>query len=111
MGFWIFMAGIESSLLMVNLKTQIFENIFSGLAVFYLLIQINSMLFCFDYNLRTFIVQLVNIILFSMYIHFSNVELVFFCKKLLEIFIIEYIIVVLILQVSVVSIWRKYLKI
>jgi magnesium-transporting ATPase (P-type) len=111
MGFWIFMAGIESSLLMVNLKTQIYENIFSGLAVFYLLIQINSMLYCFDYSLRTFLVQLVNLLLFSLYIHLSDVGLVHFCEKLLEIFIIEYIIVILILQVSVVSIWRKYLKI
>jgi magnesium-transporting ATPase (P-type) len=111
LGFWIFMAGIESSLLMVNLKTQIFENIFSGLAVFYLIIQINTMLACFDYSLRTFIVQLVNLLLFSLYIHFGNLGLEFFYKKLLERFILEYIIVILILQVVVVSIWRKYLKI
>ena len=111
MGFWIFLAGIESSLLMVYLKTQLNNSVFTGMAVFYLLIQINSMLFCFDYNVRSFLVQLVNMSIFGIYIHFGNVGLDVFCRNLFEHFIPEYIIFILSFQMGLVGFWRRYLKI
>jgi magnesium-transporting ATPase (P-type) len=111
MSFWIFIAGLESSLLMFYLKPFIFEKIFTSFAVFYLVIQINTMLFCFDYNLHSFLIQIFNLFLLGLYIHFGNIGIMYFINKLIESFIIEYFIIILFIQVSVVSIWRRYLKI
>lgn len=111
MSFWIFIAGLDSSLLMIYLKPFIFNNIFTSFAVFYLILQINSMLFFFNYNLRSLLVQIFNLLLFGLYIHFSNIGIMNFIHKLIESFMLEYVIIVLLLQVFVVSIWRRYLKI
>ena len=108
MGFWIFLAGIESSLLMVYLKNQLMT---TSIAVFYLIIQINSMLFCFDYNVRSFLVQLLNLCIFGIYIHFGNIGLAMFSSNLFEHFIPEYIIFILSFQTVLVGLWRRYLKI
>ena len=111
MSFWIFIAGLESSLLMLYLKSYIFENIFTSFAVFYLIIQINSMLFFFNNNLRSMMIQILNLLLLGLYIHLGNIGIMNFIDKLIESFMTEYVIIVLIIQISLVSIWRKYLKI
>ena len=111
MGFWIFLAGLESSILMLYLKNRLDEVVFTGLAVFYLLIQINSMLFFYDFNVRSFLVQLLNLAIFGLYIHFGNVGFINFSRNLFDNFIPEYLILVLVLQTIIVCLWRKYLKI
>jgi len=111
MSFWIFIAAIESSLLMFYLKQYLFEDIFISFSVFYLVIQINSMLFFFNYNLCSVLIQILNLFLLGLYIHFGSVGIVYFINKLLENFLKEYIMIVLSIQLIVVLIWRKYLKI
>jgi len=111
MSFWIFIAGLESSLLMIYLKSYIFKTIFTSFAVFYLIIQINSMLFFFNYNVRSMLIQVLNLLLLCVYIHFGNIDINYFIEQLIESFLIEYVVIVLLLQLCLVSFWRKYLKI
>lgn len=107
MSLLILIACLESSLLMYYLKFSILMNIFTSYAVFYLVIQINLILLCLDLNLKSILIQIVNLFFVGLYVHYDN-NIMIFINSLMKTFLFKYLFIIIIIHSIIGYIYKKH---
>jgi len=108
---WILLAGFESSLIANIMIGQFKSSKCVSLMVFYLIIQINSMLLMFDISYSTLFIQIINFCIFLIYIQMGNIGIFNFALEIWNHFSIHYVAFILVFHGFIIYIWRRYLKI
>lgn len=103
----IIMSFLHSSFLMYNLYNIISNTLSNNIVAFYIIYQVNTLLLVFDCNIRSILIQLINMIFYFIYVHFLVLDIKLFIFQLNQCVPLYYLVFVVISHI----LFRNYISI